>query len=142
MNPAFLGPLARIVEEIIDRVIPDREGRQKAKDELQVEMLRRRQELIDAAKDSDAGQVSINKVEAASPDLFRGGWRPFIGWVCGFGVAYQFIARPLLAWLTPLLLGANIPGPPPLDMADLIFLLGGMLGLGTLRSIDKKNGVG
>lgn len=141
MNPILLGPLARIVEEIIDRVIPDREGRAKAKQELEMEMLKRRTEIIEAAKASDAGQVEVNKVEAGAPDLFRGGWRPFVGWVCGFAVAYQFLARPLLIWLSPLIIGPGIEGPPPLDMADLIFLLGGMLGLGTLRTIEKKGGV-
>jgi hypothetical protein len=142
MNPLLLGPVIEIVKQVIDRVVPDREGREKAKQDFELELLKRRQEIIAATQASDAGQVEINKVEAAAPDLFRGGWRPFVGWVCGFAVAYQFLGRPLLTWLSPLLIGiADIPPPPPLDMADLIFLLGGMLGLGTLRTVEKKSGV-
>lgn len=140
MNPILLGPLVDIAKEIFDRVIPDKEGRQKAKQEFELELLKRRTEIIEAAKASDAGQVEVNKVEAGAPDLFRGGWRPFVGWVCGFAVAYQFLARPILTWLSPYILGIA-SAPPALDMADLIFLLGGMLGLGTLRTIEKKGGV-
>jgi hypothetical protein len=141
MNPILLGPIVEIVKEVFDRVIPDREGRAKAKQEFELEVLKRREEILKASQASDAGQIEVNKIEAASPDMFRGGWRPFVGWVCGFAVAYQFLARPLLTWLSPLLIG-DYPAPPPLDMGDLIFLLGGMLGLVTARSIDKKNGVG
>ncbi|HSW36019.1 MAG TPA: 3TM-type holin, partial [Candidatus Limnocylindrales bacterium] len=37
------------------------------------------------------GQMDINKVEAASSSLFRGGWRPAVGWICAFSLAYQFL---------------------------------------------------
>lgn len=147
MNPLILAPIIDIVKSVIDKVIPDREGREKAKQEFDLQVLQRRQEIIDALEKSDTGQVEINKIEAASPDFFRAGWRPFVGWVCGFAVAYQFIGRPLLTWFTPIWLviidsTAVVPPPPPLDMGDLIFLLSGMLGLVAARSIDKKNGVG
>jgi hypothetical protein len=141
MNPLILGPIIDIAKSVIDRVIPDHEGRAKAKQAFELEVLKRRQEIIQATQASDAGQVEINKVEAAAPDLFRGGWRPFVGWVCGFAVAYQFLGRPILTWATPLLVVSDIPPPPALDMADLIFLLGGMLGLGTLRTVEKKSGL-
>lgn len=147
MNPLIFGPIIEIVKSVIDKVVPDREGREKAKQAFELELLNKRQEIIDALEKSDTGQVEINKIEAASPDFFRAGWRPFVGWVCGFGVAYQFIGRPLLTWFTPIWLviidsQATIPPPPALDMGDLIFLLAGMLGLVAARSIDKKAGVG
>lgn len=138
MNPMILGPIIKIAEEIFDRVIPDREGRARAKQELEMELLKRRSEIIAATQASDAGQVDVNKVEAASPDLFRGGWRPAVGWSCAIGVFYQFVARPLLTWLSPDL---GLTTPPSLEMTDLMFLLGGMLGLGTLRTVEKKAGV-
>lgn len=139
MNPMLLGPLARIVEEIIDRVIPDREGRAKAKQELEMEMLKRRTEIIEAAKSSDAGQVEINKIEAADPSLFKSGWRPAMGWVGVFALSYQFVLRPFLTWLSPEL---GLVNPPPvLDLGDLLTLLAGMLGLGTLRTVEKTKGV-
>lgn len=142
--PAFLLPtVIEIGKELIERLVPDKNKRAEAQAELNKLILEKRKEILDATKSSDAGQVSINVEEAKATDLFRAGWRPFVGWVCGFAVAYQFLARPLLTWLSPVLLDMSvISTPPSLDMADLIFLLGGMLGLGTLRTIEKKSGVG
>jgi hypothetical protein len=139
MNPLILGPLIDIVKGIIDKVVPDKEGREKAKQEIELEMLKRREEIIHAAQQSDAGQIEVNKIEAASPDLFRGGWRPAIGWVGVFGMGYQWVIRPFLVWFSPVLEMPEVP--PVLDLADLITMIGGMLGLATLRTIDKKNGV-
>jgi hypothetical protein len=79
------------------------------------------------------GQLEINKVEAASSSLFTSGWRPYIGWVCGTGLAYQFLVYPILvAW---------VPKIVQLDMGTLLTLLGGMLGLGALRTAEKFKGV-
>lgn len=79
-------------------------------------------------------QVEVNKVEAQSGSLFVAGWRPFIGWVGGVGLGYQFVLYPLLSW------AVDNP-PPPLDPSMLLTLITGMLGVGTMRSIDKRNGV-
>jgi hypothetical protein len=129
MNPLELivGPLFKV----IDKIIPD----PQAKAQMQLELIRLQQsgELAQMT-----GQMEINKVEAASPDLFRGGWRPFIGWICGAGLLYQFLLRPLLGWLS------NINGwavPPPLEMDTLLTLLLGMLGLGAYRTAEKVKGV-
>ncbi|WP_456432688.1 3TM-type holin, partial [Nitratifractor sp.] len=40
------------------------------------------------------GQIEVNKEEAKSPNLFVAGWRPFIGWVGGVAIAYNFIVAP------------------------------------------------
>ncbi|WP_051218956.1 3TM-type holin [Oceanobacter kriegii] len=44
------------------------------------------------------GQMEINKQEAQNPNLFVAGWRPFIGWVGGIALAYQFLLYPVLLW--------------------------------------------
>jgi len=128
MNPLELivGPLFKV----IDKVIPD----PQAKAQMQLELLRLQQsgELAQMT-----GQMEINKVEAASPDLFRGGWRPFIGWICGAGLAYQFLLRPLLGWASAV---RGWPAPPTLEMDTLLTLLLGMLGLGAYRTAEKLRG--
>ena len=43
-------------------------------------------------------QGEINKIEAAHKSVFVAGWRPFIGWVCGLALFYNFIARDLMVW--------------------------------------------
>lgn len=91
------------------------------------------------------GQVEINKIDAASGSLFKGGWRPFIGWTCGFGIAYQFLVRVLLPWTVQticLLVGSSsvIPPMPSLEMQTLITLLGALLGFGTMRTVERVKG--
>lgn len=85
------------------------------------------------------GQMDINKAEAGSSSVFVAGARPFIMWVCGIGLAMQFLVSPLLQW------GAAMFGKtvilPPLDMGTLLTLLLGMLGLGGMRTFEKLNGV-
>lgn len=79
------------------------------------------------------GQLDINKAEASNPNWFVAGWRPYIGWICGTGLGYQFLVYPtLIAWL---------PKIQQLDMGTLLTLLGGLLGLGGLRTYEKINGV-
>lgn len=84
-------------------------------------------------------QTDVNKVEAANTSLFIAGWRPFIGWVCGSGLAFQFIVGPLVTWIAAL---AGKPVTfPALDLGTLLTLLLGMLGLGGMRTFEKINKV-
>lgn len=79
-------------------------------------------------------QIEVNKLEAQG-NWYQSSWRPTVGYICCLGLLFEFFVRPIMAW------GSSIwgwPAPPPLDMRDLMTILGGILGLGTLRSYDKK----
>lgn len=76
-------------------------------------------------------QNEVNKIEAQHRSIFVAGWRPFIGWVCGLALLYNFILRDLIAWLSPGVM------PPALQMEHLLTVLMGMLGLGGLRTYEK-----
>jgi len=80
-------------------------------------------------------QADINKAEAASGDPFASRWRPFIGWVCGVGFAWNFIGLPVARLL------CDIAGQPisitPADMTEMMPVLLGLLGLGGLRTYEK-----
>jgi len=77
-------------------------------------------------------QLEVNKAEAAHKSLFVAGWRPFIGWVSGIGLLYSVLISPILAiWLVM----------PAIDSDLLMPTLGGMLGLGAMRSYEKVKGV-
>ncbi|MCI0561999.1 MAG: holin family protein [Nitrososphaera sp.] len=133
-------PLIEVGLQILNKVIPDKAAREKA----QLELLAQQQagafrEMDDRLK-RDLGQMEVNKVEAAT-DMFRGGWRPFVGWICGAALGYQFLLRPLLAWGTALAGNADVV-PPELDLGDLMTVLGGMLGLGSLRTFERIRQVG
>lgn len=90
-------------------------------------------------------QTKTNQAEARHSSIFVAGWRPFIGWVGGFGLLYQFVVYPLLTWGWSFFVAQGwIPqgmtAPPVLDFAELMPLILGMLGVGTMRSYDKAKG--
>lgn len=92
------------------------------------------------AHDVAMAQIEVNKIEAASPDFFKSSWRPFIGWVCGVAFAYHFVLQPIIIFIVALF-GADIPKLPDFDMASLMTVLGGLLGLGSLRTYEKSKGL-
>lgn len=131
-----LVPFGGILEKAFDRLFPNPEDRQKA----EFEVLRmhqagefRQQDSLDS---SDRGQVEINKIEAASDNLFKSGWRPGAGWACVSGLWYQLLLAPLLWWVMANAADWKIP-PPELDIESLLTLLFGLLGLGAYRTYEK-----
>lgn len=129
----ILDLIAGPVFKIIDKLIPDPAA--KAQAQLQILQLNQAGEFkeIDTELQRDLAQIDVNKTEA-STDLFRGGWRPFIGWVSGVGLGYQYIVRPLLVGFTKMTF-------PELGLETLMPLMFGMLGLGAYRTAEKVKGV-
>jgi hypothetical protein len=130
----MLNLLIPVIGTLLDKVLPDPKMAAEAKFKI-IEMAQKG-ELANLEADVKLAiaQTEVNKVEA-STDTFRGGWRPFIGWICGLGLGIQFIISPLFTWVS-LLLGYNVIFPI-LDSDVLMTLLFGMLGLGTLRTTEK-----
>lgn len=95
--------------------------------------------ILDAATAQMQAQTEVNKIEAANPSVFVAGWRPFIGWVCGCGLAFQFLFAPLGTWVAALC-GHPIV-VPTLDTTAMTGLIMGMLGIGGLRTYEKVAGV-
>lgn len=126
------------VASLLDKLIPD----PQAKAAAQLELLRMQQsgELanLDAVKALALAQIDVNKADAAG-NWWQAGWRPFIGWTCGGALFSQFILRPWVQWVC-IVIGHPLPELPGIDN-HLWELLGGMLGLGTLRTIEKARGV-
>jgi hypothetical protein len=85
-------------------------------------------------------QMEVNAAEAASASLFVSGWRPALGWVGAAAFALQFLFRPLATWAWTLITGSD-PGLPTFETGELWPMLAGILGLGTLRTVEKYNGV-
>lgn len=139
MNPILLTGIFDVGTKLIERLFPNPEEKDKAR--LALLQLQQDGELkqLEAEVSLALAQIGVNKAEAESTDPFRGGWRPFIGWVCGFGLAFQFVVRPLANW-TVAINGYNtfLPG---LELETLMTLLFGMLGLGAYRTVEKTKGV-
>lgn len=118
--------------KVIDRLWPD--PVQAATAKLELFKLQQSGELAQIA-----GQLEINKVEAASSSTFVAGWRPAIGWVCAMALFYQYLARPIAQGAFA---AAGHPLPPLVGLDDNLWqLLLGMLGLGGLRTYEKTQGV-
>ena len=86
------------------------------------EILKAEFELKKLEHEQAMGQLEINKTEAQHKSIFVSGWRPFIGWVGGFGLAYAAIFHPFLIYIFGVLSAL------------------GMLGIGAMRSFDKVKG--
>ncbi len=130
MNPLLAGPLLELGGKIIDRLFPD----PQKKAEAELELLKLTQ---DGSLKTVLAQLEVNAREAAHPSLFVAGWRPFVGWGCGAGMLYATVGHNLLGWLA---LALGWPVPPVVDADLLIYVLGGMLGIGGLRTVEKIKG--
>ena len=129
MLSKLIGP----VTGILDKVIEDKDQKAQLAHELATMADRHAQDLALA-------QIEVNKAEAASGSVFKGGWRPFIGWVCGSAFAYHFVLQPVIVFVV-LAVGVDLPPLPEFDMTSLMTVLMGMLGLGGLRTYEKKQGI-
>ena len=135
MDITGIGSLANLAGNIIDKLWPDKNEADKAK--LRLFELQQAGEFkeLEAALETARQQTTVNVAEAQSADNFRGGWRPFVGWVCGFGLGYAAIFRPLI-------IGAVRISYPEFDLPEaggetLTTILLGMLGLGGMRTFEK-----
>lgn len=129
MNPF---DILAIGAKLLDKIIPDRDAREKAQFEL-----------MKAAQDQEfqamMAQVAVNQEEAKSSNVFVSGWRPHIGWTCGVAFSLHFVIFPLANFV---LIAYGLPEVVvSFDMTTLMTVLAGMLGIGGLRTIEKLKGV-
>ena len=137
--------IGRVVEAglgIVDQWVEDKDKANQLKAEIRQQIESQDHEQIMAQLE---GQLSINRTEAKHKSIFVAGWRPFIGWVGGVALAYQFVAYPLLLWGWAWLKAEGIvpeglEHPPVLEFGPLFALVSGMLGIGGMRSFDKLRG--
>lgn len=140
MDLTGLGSLFDFGGKILDKIFPDPAKAQEAKIELF--KLQQTGELAKLAAETDLakGQLTVNAEEAKSSTIFVAGWRPGIGWICGLAFAMNFVVGPIATFGYAAYTGHTLPWPT-LDVSAFMPVLLGMLGLGGLRSYDKKNGV-
>jgi hypothetical protein len=132
IQDAIAGVIGPIVDGFL-KFIPDKNERARAKEAFESQMLNAMTGLVQ-------GQLEINKEQAKHPSVFVAGARPFLLWVCGVAFAWQFIGQPMTNWAF-LIWQPATPVPPSLDIGPLMSLTLGMLGLGGLRTYEKRLGV-
>lgn len=127
-----LGGIASLIQDGIDKIWPNKTAQQKAAAAQLMAELNGQIELTKA-------QIATNTAEAGNASTFVSGWRPWIGWVCGAAFAWTFVLEPLGSFVAaatghPL----NLPN---LNLSQMMPVLLGMLGLGTMRSFERVKGV-
>ena len=128
MIQALIGP----VTDLLDKWIPDAD--EKARLAHEIATLGERQ-----AHQIALAQIAVNRQEARG-NWFQSGWRPLVGWICASAFAWHFVLQPLLIFAL-VAAGQPLPDMPEFDMAALMTVLGGLLGLGSLRTFEKFKGV-
>jgi hypothetical protein len=128
--------------KIVDKIIPD----PTAKAEAQLKILQLQQagdfKELEARMQEMQMQADINKVEAASSSVFVSGARPFLMWVGGVGLAYQWLVVPLFSFAYTMYTGHDVPVIPPKMDPDLLVLVGSLMGIHIgVRSYEKVKGV-
>lgn len=128
MNPLdILGALSGVVNKVLD-FIPDPVAKAKAQADAQAQ-------LLAFVQSQNTAQAEVNKTEAASESIFVAGARPFILWVCGAGIAWTYVAGPLVSDVVRIWVPAY--APTVLDSGTLMGLVTSMLGLSGIRSFEK-----
>ena len=130
---SLLSSLIQPVSNLLDKAIPDQDLKRKLSHEIATMSEKHAQSLALA-------QIEVNAAEAASGSLFKGGWRPCIGWICGIAFGYHFVLQPVIIFVVALI-GMEIPELPKFDMNTLLTVLAGMLGIGSLRTYEKQKGL-
>ncbi len=88
-------------------------------------------------------QVGLNKVEAQHRSVFVAGWRPALGWVLVLSLGIYYIPQFAIAsylWVWACLEASKVVPYPVTQISGLLELMGGMLGLATLRTVEKLTG--
>ena len=125
---ALIGP----VSSILDKVIPDKDLRERLSHEIATMSEKHAQAQVMA-------QIEVNKIEAASSSVFVSGWRPAIGWICAMGMAGNFLIIPFANMALELSkTGVTIP---MIALSEMMPVLMGMLGLGAMRTVEKVKAV-
>ena len=125
---ALTDSVVGIAGKVLDKFIQDKDLKAKLQHEMDMQL-----------HNANLAQIDVNKAEAASGSIFKGGWRPFVGWVCGVAMLYHFLLQPIIFFT---LSAAGITFDlPEFDMGSLMTILMGLLGLGGLRSFEKHKGI-
>ena len=140
MNPLVISGLFSAAQSLIERFFPDPE--KKAAAQLELLKMQQNGDLAQLAAETDLAklQVQVNLEEAKSANWFVAGWRPFIGWICGCGLAYVSIIEPVARFAAQVWF--HYTGAfPVIDTTITMQVLLGMLGLAAARTVEKVKNV-
>jgi hypothetical protein len=132
--------LGKVVEgglDIIKRLIPDKGEQLKVENEFRALMLGAEREMRAQEHAEKMAQVEVNKIEAASTNIFVAGWRPSIGWTCALSLFWTFVGYDVTRFFLVVLNSPIVP-PQLVGSEHLMELVFAMLGLAGFRTYEKQ----
>jgi hypothetical protein len=137
MIPILSDLIGPIINKVLD-YIPDPKAKAEAAAKAEQALLDNQEHIMAMLSASDQKQTETNTEEAKSTSLFIAGWRPFIGWTCGAAFGWAYVVQPIAAFAFS---AAHHPVTlPVIEFSAMSQVLMGMLGLGALRTYEKKTG--
>lgn len=121
---SLINTLVGPVSSLLDKFVEDKDQKAKLAHEIATMSEKHAQEIAVA-------QIKVNEAEAKG-NWFQSSWRPATAWVCVLGFLVNFLVSPLCAGFGIII--------PQADTATMLPVLMGMLGLGTMRTVERLQG--
>lgn len=138
MNPLLLGPVFDIIRQVLGGLGLDPAIKEKAQAQA-LDVLTNGTFDQKAAQAVTLAQLDVAKADAAGQSSMQRNGRPFIVWVCGVALAWDTVARPMLTYVA-VMAGHSLPELPNLSTEQLYTIIGGVMGLGVFRTVEKVKG--
>jgi len=128
-----IAAVSGLADTVIKRVWPDATQVERDKIKQVTQQIENEYKLL-------LGQIETNKIEAKSSRLFIAGWRPLVGWSCGFSLLYASIIEPIARFIAVVFYGYS--GTFPILNTDLTLqILLALLGIAGMRTFEKHKGI-
>jgi len=128
MGIPLIGGIFKAVDKVLGGFISDKGERERMAHDIAMTI-----------HNENLAQIAVNVEEAKHPSIFVSGWRPAVGWMGVAGLGMEYIVQPVVQWV--ILLTGNVITLPTLDTASLMALLASILGVSTLRTVEKTKKV-
>lgn len=128
----MIDKLIEPISNILDKFVADADTRNRIDYEIKTLVQRQQHE-------EKMAQIQVNAEANKHPSLFVAGARPALLWCCVISFSLNYLVLPTAALVAQLT--GNTITLEPLDMSAIMPVLMGMLGLGTMRTVEKLNKV-
>ena len=128
------GGSIKAIGDIVDDLYTSDEERNEAKialERLQAKLKEKQMDINLADSQSQAGGIS---------GMIQRIWRPLIGFSCAIAIFWEFVIKQFLMFFLAVFSIETMP-LPALDMGTLMPLVMALLGMGALRTYEKKSGL-
>ena len=122
--------VADVANNVLDKFVQDKDLKEQLAHNLQVELI-----------ELDKAQIEVNKEAAKRTNWFVAAARPSIFWICSFSLGIHYCILPVATWIA-VVAGTDLQLEAlEFDFSQLTTILLALLGMSSLRSVEKVKGV-